>query len=414
MPETDLTSGGDRNPVEVLAEEFMERQRRGERPSLSEYTRKYPELAEAIADLFPALLVMERAKPAADGGPASGGPDASFPTDFVRPPMIRLGEFRILRQVARGGMGVVYEAVQESLGRHVALKVLPMTGRLSSTQLQRFQLEACSAGRLHHGNIVPVYGVGEHDGVHYYAMQFIHGHGMDAIVDDLRRLRGLAEGKPGPRSDAIDTSSASLGTESQFYRSVGRIGAQVADALAYAHRQGVLHRDIKPSNLLLDVAGRIWVTDFGLAKVEGSEGPTRTGDIVGTVRYMPPERFDGWSDHRSDVYSLGATLYELLTLHTLFGATPQSELIEKVLHDSPEAPRKLDPKIPRDLETIVLKAIAKEPGDRYPTAQALGEDLQRFLEDRPIRRGGLRRASNACGGAGAIPGWLGPTSPRQS
>ena len=145
---------------------------------------------------------------------------------------------------------------------------------------------------------------------------------------------------------------------------------QVADALAYAHQQGVLHRDIKPSNLLLDVAGRVWVTDFGLAKVEGSDGPTRTGDIVGTVRYMPPERFDGWSDHRSDVYSLGATLYELLTLHPLFGATRQSELIEKVLHDSPEAPRKLDPKIPRDLETIVLKAIAKEPGARYANASA--------------------------------------------
>ena len=185
-------------------------------------------------------------------------------------------------------------------------------------------------------------------------------------------------------SDAIDASSLSLGTESQYYRSVARIGVQVADALAYAHEQGVLHRDIKPSNLLLDIAGRVWVTDFGLAKVEGSEGPTRTGDIVGTVRYMPPERFDGWSDHRGDVYSLGATLYELLTLHPLFGTTRQSELIEKVLRDSPEPPRKLDPKIPRDLETIVLKAIAKEPGDRYVRAQALGQDLERFLEDRTI------------------------------
>ena len=362
-------------------------------------------------------------------------------------------------------MGVVYEAIQESLGRHVALKILPLSEHISSTQLQRFQLEACSAGRLHHGNIVPVYGVGEHEGVHYYAMQFIHGHGMNAIVDDLRRLRGLADddrelrserqtlkapsvpsssmglarslaagvftksgaggqarasdagGAQSPRieatvtsasptpgnqtggvlslsgepvredagSVAIDTSSASLGTESQFFRSVARIGAQVADALSYAHQQGVLHRDIKPSNLMLDIAGRVWVTDFGLAKVEGSDGPTRTGDIVGTVRYMAPERFDGWSDHRSDVYSLGVTLYELLTLEPLFGATRQSELIEKVLHDSPEAPRKLDPKIPRDLETIVLKAIAKEPGARYSTAQALGEDLGRFLEDRPIR-----------------------------
>ncbi len=309
---------------------------------------------------------------------------------------------------------------------------------------------------------MPVYGVGEHDGVHYYAMQFIHGHGMDAIVNDLRRLRGLADenavtrsegrtppsasvpsgsmtlarslvagafeparsdrhsrapaasgaglpsidetiadaGRPPPEQTghvlplsappvtaaeaSIDTSSASLGTESQFYRSVARIGVQVAEALAYAHQQGVLHRDIKPSNLMLDVAGRVWVTDFGLAKVEGSDGPTRTGDIVGTVRYMPPERFDGWSDHRSDVYSLGATLYELLTLEPLFGGTRQAELIEKVLHDSPEAPRKLDPKIPRDLETIILKAIAKESGARYATAQALGDDLKRFLEDRTI------------------------------
>jgi eukaryotic-like serine/threonine-protein kinase len=464
MSATDLTSGADRNPIEMLAEEFIERQRRGEHPTLSEYTRKYPELADAIADLFPALLVMERVKPGAEGAPSGGAPEASSPTEFVGCARKQLGDFRILREVAQGGMGVVYEAVQESLGRHVALKILRLTGRFSSAQIQRFQLEACSAGRLHHGNIVPVYGVGEHEGVHYYAMQFIHGHGVDAIVDDLRRLRGRAHSKavtrleeptptascvptssmasarslvtgtfenavhhgqagaspalaavppvieetvtdagrpPAERTgralppsskpvraaagrDAIDTSSASLGTESQFYRSVARIGVQVADALAYAHQQGVLHRDIKPSNLLLDVTGRVWVTDFGLAKVEGSEGPTRTGDIVGTIRYMPPERFDGWSDRRSDVYSLGATLYEMLTLRPLFGTAAQSELIEKVLHDSPEAPRQLDPKIPRDLETIVLKAIAKEPGDRYATAQALGEDLERFLEDRPI------------------------------
>ena len=159
---------------------------------------------------------------------------------------------------------------------------------------------------------------------------------------------------------------------------------QIAEALAYAHQQGVLHRDIKPSNLLLDAEGNVWVTDFGLAKVEGSEGPTRTGDIVGTLRYMAPERFEGWSDRRSDIYSLGATLYELLTLRPVFGQAAQAELIDKVIHDAPDPPRKLDPKLPRDLETIVLKAIAKEPGDRYPTAEALGEDLRRFLEDRPM------------------------------
>ncbi len=459
MSRDELTSGADRNPLEMLAEEFVERQRRGERPPLSEYTRKYPELAEAIVNLFPALLVMEQVKPVGDARMGRDGPAAGPGRD-------RLGDFRIIREVARGGMGVVYEAVQESLGRHVALKILPLSGRLGATQIERFQLEARSAARLHHGNIVPVHGVGEHQGVHYYAMQFIQGHGLDAILDDLRRLRGLASDSVGSRRDdelssltagppdsmtlahslvtgafaraaaaagdasdytvpgalsltvagaaadarpiprepsvlirpdpseparatadagEIETASLSLAAKGQFYRSVARIGLQVADALAYAHQQGVLHRDIKPSNLLLDVAGTVWVTDFGLAKVEGSDGPTRTGDIVGTIRYMAPERFDGWSDRRSDVYSLGATLYELLTLRPLFGASAQAELIERVLHDPPDPPRRLDPRIPRDLETIVLKAIAKEPGDRYATAQAMGEDLERFLEDRPIR-----------------------------
>ena len=461
MSDTDPSSGTDRNPIEMLAEDFLERQRRGERPALSEYTGKYPELAEAIVDLFPALVVLERVKPASEGRTFSDGLAAGLPLDQLGQARDRLGDFRILREVARGGMGVVYEAVQESLGRHVALKILFLTGRLSSTQIERFQLEARSAARLHHGNIVPVHGVGEHEGVHYYAMQFIQGPPLDAILDDLRRLRGPVKGPlascsdegtdlatrgpigswavarslvtgtfaeviaqaegtmaqeparaatdpapprpsgteagpappgrsepagagPGSDSDSIDASPLSLGIETQFYRAAARFGLQVADAPTYAHQQGVLHRDIKPSNLLLDSAGHVWVTDFGLAKLEGSDGPTRTGDIVGTVRYMAPERFDGWSDRRSDVYSLGATLYELLTLNPLFPGVAQAALMEKVLHAAPEPPRKLDPSIPRDLETIVLKAIAKEPAHRYPTAQALAEDLRRFLEDRPV------------------------------
>ncbi len=459
MIDHDPNSG--RDPVDRLAEEFAQRLRRGERPSPSEYARDHPDLAGEIRDLFPALEMMERLKPSAGEPSGSDGPCA--------PPhrLERLGDYRILRQVGFGGMGVVYEAVQESLERHVALKILPLHGRESPGLLKRFRLEARSAARLHHSNIVPVFGVGEADGVHYYAMQFIRGTGLDAILTDLRRLKERDSGKDGPPPDPVSSSpegafslaqrllsgraspptgdpgasAGSLGfvlagvagsattvpatapefdgtagpsdpeptptdrseltgpSEAPYYRSVARIGVQVAEALAYAHSQGVLHRDVKPSNLMLDADGHVWVTDFGLAKVEGSEGPTQTGDIVGTLRYMPPERFDGWSDPRSDVYSLGVTLYELLTLRPAFEGPNRARLLEHVLHDPPAPPRAHDPNIPRDLETIVLKAMAKEPSDRYATAQALAEDLTRFLQDRTItarRAGAAERAWRWC------------------
>jgi WD40 repeat protein len=176
----------------------------------------------------------------------------------------------------------------------------------------------------------------------------------------------------------------SQSTETGYYRAVARLGVQVSQALVHAHGQGVLHRDIKPSNLLIDVAGHVWVTDFGLAKLEGSEGPTQTGDILGTLRYMAPERFEGWSDRRGDIYGLGMTLYEMLTLRPAFDAATRARLIDQVIHDPPPAPRKHDVRVPRDLETIVMKAIAKEPGERYATAAALSADLENFLTDRPI------------------------------
>jgi WD40 repeat protein/serine/threonine protein kinase len=445
------SSSGDRDPVDRLAEEFLERKRRGDRPSITEYCQRYPQWADRIEGAFLAAEVMERLKP------GSGVETGSFHGESSGPGSPRpeqLGDYRILREVGRGGMGVVYEAVQESLGRHVALKVLPLHGRISSVQMERFRLEARSAARLHHTHIVPVYGVGEHCGAHYYAMQFIHGCGLDSVINDLRRLRpGAAAGGPPPGSDPepagkttvtdatrsraaaellltggaarpgagatatgpppdgplapptstpprpADGSGLSERSEPGYFRSVARIGVQVAEALAHAHGQGILHRDIKPSNLLLDADGEVWVTDFGLAKVEGGDGLTRTGDIVGTLRYMAPERFDGWSDPRSDVYGLGMTLYELLTLRPAHEAPTRARLIERVLHEPPAPPRKVNPTVPRDLETVVLKAIAKEPAERYPTAKTLAEDLANFLVGKPIRArrvGPLERAWRWC------------------
>jgi serine/threonine protein kinase/WD40 repeat protein len=432
------------NPVEVLAEEFLQRRRNGERPTIAEYAAKYPELAVQIRACFPALLLVEDLKPSAADltGPAP-------PTDGLSHGALpeRLGDYRLLREVGRGGMGIVYEAEQESLGRHVALKVLPLHAALAPTHLERFRREAQAAARLHHTNIVPVFGVGEHEGLHYYAMQFIQGQGLECVlrdVQDLRRRRGepgcvgtrtpggiSAESAPStavglsvaqgllsgqfvpptgalPPGDAprespagSDSGSSSLvvagddseltaQSEAQYFRSVARVGVQVAEALAYAHQQGIIHRDIKPSNLLLDTRGTVWVTDFGLAKAADADELTQTGDIVGTLRYMAPERFQGVTDARGDVYGLGATLYEMVTLRPAFDDTDRLRLMKRVTHEAPVPPRRLDRHIPRDLETIILKAIAKEPSQRYQTADGLAEDLRRFLADQPVR---ARRSS---------------------
>jgi len=449
-----MTSSSDpRHPVEALAEEFLERKRRGEHPTLREYLDRYPDLAAEIRELFPALLMME------DLGKDSGGTTGSLAGDgamAVATRLQKLGDYRILREIGRGGMGVVYEAEQESLGRRVALKVLSASALIDPHHVRRFEREARAAARLHHTNIVPVFGVGRQDGHHYFVMQFIAGLGLDVVLDDLRRLRGgkseakkpvaqvgrvasltgadvarslltgrfAADGPPGdgsvtepfedvtpvtspaaaangPPADSGATSallpgssevSASSGPDRQFYRSIARIGIQVAEALEYANRLGILHRDVKPSNLLLDNLGNVWVADFGLAKTAEADDLTHSGDILGTIRYMAPERFEGKCDARSDVYSLGLTLYELIALRPAYEAADRHALIDRVLHEEPARLKKLAPTVPRDLETIIAKATARDPAGRYATAAALAEDLKRFVEDRPIR---ARRASAA-------------------
>jgi WD40 repeat protein/serine/threonine protein kinase len=431
-----------------IADEFVEAFRRGRRPSVEEFARRYPEHADDIREMLPALVLMEEAK-SADG---TSGQRRQARASAAAAPLRQLGDYEILREIGRGGMGVVYEARQLSLGRHVAIKVLPSHALLDPRHLARFGREARAAARLHHTNIVPVFGVGEQDGLHYYVMQFIPGLGLDIVLDELRRLR-LPRGKsaptqagsPGrpthatqdvsavavarallsgefrapepagalttlaaePAADAVlgapaparaaDASAAihlpgqteaSALSESgnQYWQSVARVGVQVADALAHAASQGVLHRDIKPSNLLLDDTGNVWVTDFGLAKADtDGDNLTHTGDIVGTLRYMAPERFSGRGDLRSDVYSLGLTLYELLALRPAFDEADRNKLVKQVLHDEPERPRRLNPAVPRDLETVVLKAIARDPAHRYQTPAEMAEDLKRFVEDRPVR-----------------------------
>jgi eukaryotic-like serine/threonine-protein kinase len=441
---TSTDSSSDRNPVEALADDFLRRQRGGERPTLEEYCRRHPELADEIREVFPVLIRMEDMR--------SDGPDESTGGMAVHTAtrLERLGDYRILREIGRGGMGVVYEAEQESLGRRVALKILPDAALADAKQVLRFEREARAAARLHHTNIVPVFGVGQDDGHHYYVMQFIPGMGLDAVLEELRRLRrgrppsgrapsrgpvsaiavaeAIVSGRfsptdpditdPVPNGVAVtaavpidyppDTapptvslpgasadSLARSDPDRTFFRSVARIGLQVAEALEYANRQGILHRDVKPSNLLLDPKGNVWVADFGLAKAADTEDITHSGDIIGTVRYMAPERFAGKCDARSDVYALGLTLYELLALRPAFEASDRHELMRRVMSEQPERLRGLVPNIPRDLETIIQKAIDRDPAQRYVTAAALAEDLQRFLDDKPIKARRVNAAEQA-------------------
>src|SRR5215207_9780819 len=306
----------DRDPLDLLAEEFADRLRRGEHPSVSDYAAAHPEHAADLKELLPAVAQMEMLK-------RFRAPAAAQPLPE------RLGDFRIVRELGRGGMGVVYEAVQESLGRPVALKVLARHAQLDPMRRERFVREAQAAARLHHTNIVQVFGVGEQDGLPYYVMQLIPGCGLHAVVRKWREQTGKVasathetlakhpDTKPAAASGATTPEGEVRAPDHPDWRFVADVGLQTAHALHYAHRQGVLHRDVKPANLILD-GETVWVTDFGLAKLMNTEGLTATGDILGTLQYVPPESLHGGADARSDVYGLGATLYELLTLQPPF------------------------------------------------------------------------------------------------
>jgi tetratricopeptide (TPR) repeat protein len=351
------------NPLDDLAEEFARRWREGERPSVEEYVDRFPQWADDIRELLPAVLMMEQLKPRRDvethTGPAATAVGA-IPE--------RLGDYRILREIGRGGMGVVYEGEHEALRRRVALKVLAAHLVPNEKLRSRFRREAQAAARLHHTNIVPVFGVGEDGGCCFYVMQLIDGPSLGA------------------------PTTGGMGKRGEHPRAVARIGVQVADALAYAHSQGVLHRDIKPSNLLLDQRGAVWVTDFGVAKFVEDAGLTQSGEFVGTLRYMPPERLLGRSDARGDVYGLGVTLYELLAGRPAFPEATPHQLLQLLGQTDPPPLRTLDPSIPPDLETVVLTAAARDPEQRYQTAAEFANDLRRFLDDRPVR---ARRAGAA-------------------
>jgi serine/threonine protein kinase len=472
----------------------------GAPPDRSEFLQRYPDLAPDLAGYLDGFDFVHEVAPQLRGDDPLATPNPGLSAKAT------LGDFRILREIGRGGMGVVYEAEQLSIGRRVALKVLPFAAMLDRQQLNRFKNEARAAGTLDHPNIVSIHSVGCDRGVHYYAMQLIEGQSLAEVIDQLRIAnRGLRNKKASPDTDApnsaipnpksasysspplplgeghgegdsksairnpksaipsslplprgegapkseisnqtseIESSPPASSLQSpaslldtqpvahlstlpdyntpDYYRTIARLGAQAAEALDHAHQNGILHRDIKPANLLLecnplakcshlaprhdkcshlaprdgrhhaerdDYPCKLWITDFGLARIEQEAGLTMTGDIVGTIRYMSPEQALGQRaviDHRSDIYSLGVTLYELITLQPAFPAEDRQELLRQIAFDEPHNLQQINKNIPQDLETIVLKAIEKNPADRYATAQDFASDLRQFSEDRAI------------------------------
>lgn len=505
-----------------ISERFTEEIRQGKNPSVEDYANRYPEVADEIRELFPALALLEKGSQRDDLTHYS---QCVSQSGVAPKKMERLKNYVVGREIGRGGMGVVYEAYDETLDRRVALKVMKVFRGEEEQSIRRFQREARMAARLHHTNIVPVYGYDAVEGQFFYAMQLIEGVSLEKFLrshekDSANRSRSRNNPKllelltatppkeenlddsidlrdDGVSTENVNASNASdsanetvrigvenfvktvcsspnavstkrnsafrfspeqldfvdlesktpssendrqhelnadsdpMESESQlqdegaedeqtspnsnedekrapkvrveelpssekgllsvqiidfdYYQKVCDVGIQAANALEYAHRHDVIHRDIKPSNLIVDQDGVLWITDFGLAKLTNEASLTRQGQLVGTLRYLAPEALESKFTPESDVYSLGLTLYEMLTFTPAFGETSYSKLYKQVSEGNLIRPRKLFPDIPKDLETIVLKALEYDPDKRYRSAREFADDLQRFLDDRPIR-----------------------------
>jgi serine/threonine protein kinase len=353
-----------------LLEEFLERSRNGEAVSIEDYAGRYPDLADEIREVFEAAEALE------DLG--IGASPASCQHAIPE----RIGDFRIIREVGRGGMGVVYEAEQESLGRHVALKVLLNQRLHDETQLARFRREARLAAQLHHTNIVTVFGVGEEDGVHYFVMELAEGVSLDHVIGRLATTGEL------PATDDVVAEACRCfqgAGEERPWKIVARLGTQLCSGLQHAHGLGVVHRDIKPANIIVNGNGMPWISDFGLAKAMQDDDLSQTGTTAGTVRYMAPECFRGNAGVRSDLYAVGLVLHELLTHEPAFKESDRGHLIKRITRDGARPLRTLLPHVPRDLDKIIGKMTALDPESRYQSAAEAGEDLARFLAGQPVK-----------------------------
>lgn len=378
-------SSAEREHLSLLLDRYLEAMEKGESLTVEELTQDCPELLASLKECVTGLVALQEMANDAKLGPNFGavGAALSFGTPLQQD--FQLGDFVLHEVIGQGGMGIVYRATQKSLHRTVALKVLPMVKALTQSQMLRFQREAELAASLQHPNIIPVYAFGSEVGLHYYAMQRIEGYSLDrwlvGVDEQSRRSGGAAV-----VCEEEATTKGSRCFALPSWREVIQFAVQAADGLHAAHEAGIVHRDIKPSNLLVNHEGKLWIADFGLARMNNDSSLTRSGDLVGTMRYMSPEQSRGNSatvDGRSDIYSLGATLYELLAGRPAFDSNDTVDLLRSISQDEPSSLRKYRCDLPKSLDAVLRKAMSKKRDARYETAAAFRDDLQRVLDGKP-------------------------------
>ncbi|MCA9218307.1 MAG: serine/threonine protein kinase [Planctomycetales bacterium] len=400
----DLSRSSERAELLPLIERITDLMMAGDEDACLELIAANDEYATELRSVLPAMRVMQKVQIADVSG--IGSETQTVLIDSNLSLQGRLGDFQIGREIGRGGMGVVYEAEQLSLKRRVAVKILPFASVLDTRQIERFKIEARASATLSHPNIVPIYFVGVDRGIHFYAMQYVEGQSLASVIEQLRNNtaeQNISSNKKQAETKPIlqaELSTLRSNRPQDYFRTLAKLAFEVANGLQHAHEHGIIHRDIKPSNLLLDASGACLITDFGLARLDDGN-VTMSGDIVGTLRYAPPEQVVGKHDElnqRADVYSLGATLFELLTLQPAMDAPNREALLQQVTQGRSRSLRSINGQIPRDLEIIVQKAMEPDAQDRYESAAAMADDLQRFCDNQPLlsqRPGILKKCSRA-------------------